>query len=464
MKHPRISRSCSGGAISIVFLLALVFICPARGQNVTNVSVGGNHVLFLESDGSLWGMGEDFVGALGNGSYDYTNLPEQLISGGVTAIAAGGDRLDSGHPEFSLFIKTDGSLWSMGNNESGQLGDGTTTNTNRPEEIVSANVVAVACGEWHSLFLKSDGSLWAMGLNGVGQLGDGSTTEAHSPEEIVSSNVIAIAAGDSHSMFLKTDGSVWTMGWNSFGQLGNGTTADSHSPVQIASNAVAISAKYEDSFFIKSDGSLWGTGWNRFGQLGDGTQTDAHAPKQIVSSNVVAVAGGDLHCLFIKSDGSLWGMGGINDSGELGDGTTAGTNRPEQIVSSNVAGIAAGDGDSYFVKSDGSLWAMGANNFGDLGDGTGTDQHWPVQIVPFPPGPTILGMSISGNDLIFNGLNGVAGGTYYTLMSTNLSVSRSNWVPVATNESITAGAFTFTATNAFNPNASQQFYILQLLR
>ena len=76
----------------------------------------------------------------------------------------------------SFFIKTDGSLWGMGRNDHGGLGDGSTTDRNVPIQILSSGVTEIAAGEHHSLFVKTDGSLWAMGLNSHGQLGDGSTT------------------------------------------------------------------------------------------------------------------------------------------------------------------------------------------------------------------------------------------------------------------------------------------------
>ena len=81
--------------------------------------------------------------------------------------------------------------------------------------LSASSVTAIAAGDLHSLFLKSDGSLWAMGYNGFGQLGDGNVndnTETNLPEQIVASNVTAIAAGDVHSLFLKSDGSLWAMG------------------------------------------------------------------------------------------------------------------------------------------------------------------------------------------------------------------------------------------------------------
>ncbi len=72
----------------------------------------------------------------------------------------------------SLFLKSDGSLWAMGYNGEGQLGDGTYNSTNRPKQIVAGGVTAVAGRGFHNLFLKSDGSLWAMGYNAYGQLGE----------------------------------------------------------------------------------------------------------------------------------------------------------------------------------------------------------------------------------------------------------------------------------------------------
>jgi len=255
-------------------------------SNVIAVAVGSGHSLFLKSDGSLWGVGDDSFGQLGDGGnyrYGYPPGPrqiEQIVSDSVTTIAAG---------QFhSLFIKSDGSLWGMGMNAYGQLGDGNPASpqfypdydsfTNWPVQIIPSNVVAVAAGRGHSLFLKSDGSLWAMGWNAYGQLGDGSFNYTNLPEQIISSNVTAIAAGGYHSLFLKTDGSLWAMGRNVKGQLGDGNYSNdpialncTNQPEQIvASNVVAIAAGQNHSLFLKADGSLWGMGDNYYGQLGDG--------------------------------------------------------------------------------------------------------------------------------------------------------------------------------------------------
>ena len=177
----------------------------------------------------------------------------------------------------------------MGNNNQGQLGDGVLNAfTNIPQEIVASGVTAIAAGENHSLFLKSDGSLWAMGFNSGGQLGDGTFASSIRPKEIVTNGVTAIAAGANHSLFLKSDGSVWAMGADFFGQLGDSANNDTAQPEEIIAGGVtAIAAGYDHSLFLKSDGSLWATGENNNGELGDGFDDvyspnyGTHTPEQI---------------------------------------------------------------------------------------------------------------------------------------------------------------------------------------
>ena len=91
-------------------------------------------------------------------------------------------------------------------------------------------VTKAAGGYYHSIFLKSDGSLWAMGYNAPGQLGDGTNNNTNRPEQIVASGVTAIAAGDQHNLFLKTDSSLWAVGYKVWGQLGDGTYNQTNRP------------------------------------------------------------------------------------------------------------------------------------------------------------------------------------------------------------------------------------------
>jgi alpha-tubulin suppressor-like RCC1 family protein/formylglycine-generating enzyme required for sulfatase activity len=361
--------------IRICLLVAVLLQALTGGaQPVTKVATGFDFSLFLKSDGSLWAMGFNGEGQLGDGTDNSTNLPEQIVARNVTAIAAGEDH--------SMLLKSDGSLWVMGANNYGELGDGTYNGANLPQLIEDGNVTGIAAGYWFSLFVKSDGSLWTMGDNNWGQLGDGTNVNTNLPVQIVASNVTAIAAGGDFSLFLKSDGSLWAMGDGEFGQLGNGADGGPDLPeIIVASNVTAIAAGFDDSLFLKSDGSMWGMGLNSDGELGNGTYNEVNLPEMIEASNVTAIAEGDYFSLFLKNDGSLWDMG-KNDYGQLGDGTYNEVNLPEMIEASNVTTIAAGNYFSLFVKSDGSLWAMGDNEGGNLGTGAsnyGTNE--PVEVV-----------------------------------------------------------------------------------
>ncbi len=359
--------------IRVCLAVAVLLQSLPGGAQLANpvriIAAGHDHSLFVMSDGSLLGMGNNQNGQLGDGTLNAkTNQPEQIVSSGVAAIAAG-----SSH---SLLLLSDGSLWATGDNAYGELGDGTFSSTNLLEQILASGVVAVAAGNGHSLFLKTDGSLWAMGWNNHGQLGDGTYANTNRPEPIPTGTVKAIAAGNGHSLILQSDGSLWAMGNNEAGQLGDGTFNPTNRPEQILPGAVKAIATLENhNLFLKRDGSLWAMGENAFGQLGDGTTNPANRPAHIVSSNVMAMAAGDSFSLFLKSDGSLWGMGS-NAHGQLGDGTTQNAIVPKQLIASNVTAVAAGGSHGLFLrnnpalKTSGNLWAMGWNYYGQLGDGT----------------------------------------------------------------------------------------------
>ena len=111
-------------------LVLLLFhaVASRAATTVTNIAAGKNSTLFIKSDGSLWGMGYNAVGNLGDGTSSDTNRPVQIISNNVVAIAAAGNH--------SPFIKSDGSLWTMGDNANGGLGDGFATGSTHPEQIV----------------------------------------------------------------------------------------------------------------------------------------------------------------------------------------------------------------------------------------------------------------------------------------------------------------------------------------
>jgi alpha-tubulin suppressor-like RCC1 family protein len=162
-----------------------------------------------------------------------------------------------------MATKIDGTLWTWGYNQFGQLGNGEPVGT-YPSGRVSSPVqvgalttwLSIAAGYSHSLAIKTDGTLWSWGGNygtGMGQLGLGDTAFRSSPVQIGALTTwLSIAAGGYSSMTIKTDGTLWSWGSNSYGQLGQGNTTNRSSPVQIGAltNWQKVSAGFYNAMAI----------------------------------------------------------------------------------------------------------------------------------------------------------------------------------------------------------------------
>jgi hypothetical protein len=127
---------------------------------------------------------------------------------------------------FAWYLHEDGrgmNAWTVGGNEHGQLGDESTTTRKTPAlmALSAAGNQDVAAGNGHTVLLRLDGSVWTVGLNDNGQLGDGGVTSRSTaaPMVLVGKGNLQVAAGRYHTICLQTDGSVWTVGSNTFGQL-----------------------------------------------------------------------------------------------------------------------------------------------------------------------------------------------------------------------------------------------------
>ena len=160
---------------------------PVQVFNLSKVTViagGEYHSLAMKSDGTVWFWGEDY-GPTGT-TYVSTSTPVQVSSPtNVTAIAGG--------KAHSLALKSDGTVLAWGSNKFGKLGNGTYTDADRdtPVQVSSlSNVIAIAAGFNHSLSLKSDGSVWSWGNNEYGELGDGTNTDKNTPVQVSNINLV----------------------------------------------------------------------------------------------------------------------------------------------------------------------------------------------------------------------------------------------------------------------------------
>jgi alpha-tubulin suppressor-like RCC1 family protein len=319
-----------------------------------------------------------------------------------------------------------GTVRCWGYNANGQLGDGTTTAIrSSPEWVLQSlgGIQSVVAGGQHTCALLASGGVSCWGANESGQLGDGTTTERHTPVPVLQSpggapltGVQALSLGFSHSCALLAGGVVECWGRNREGELGDGTTTNRSNPVAVRSAMTGVLTAVRDisvgewqacALMSGGDVQCWGT--NDHGQLGDGTTTNRTAAVSVLKSsggpplvNAQSVSVGYQHACaqLVGGEVRCWGD---NSSGELGDGTTISRLTPVAVLKSpggptltGVQDISLGGGFSCARFSAGDLACWGANDSGELGDGTTTARLTPVAVVLSPGGPPLTGVQTIG--------------------------------------------------------------------
>ena len=311
---------------------------------------------------SLYDWGDNDFGQLGNGTNNINYISPFLLTNGVVAEAAG--------DYHSLYLDTNNTLWALGEDNYGQLGIGVVANFYANPVLVTSNVVTMSGNQEYTLFVKANHTLWGMGLNYYGEFGNGTIGSIYSTPVYITNNVVLASAGTTHALFVKADGTLWAMGEGGDGELGIGSNTNCVYPMFVTNNVIIASAGTHSSFFVKADGTLWDMGYNTDGQLGLGNNTRVNVPTY-VTGNVVSASAGVNHFLYLKADGTLWGTGN-NSEGDFGVGNNINYNNTPQLILTNVAAMAAGNMFTTCLKADGTVWSAGFNPYGQLGIGTGS--------------------------------------------------------------------------------------------
>ena len=276
----------------------------------------------IKTDGSLWSWGNGDNGQLGLNDLVKRSSPTQIGSG-TDWSSVWANYWNTGA------IKTDGSLWVWGYNFYGDLGQNVGVpwpgpnaylgTTSSPIQIPGTTWASVAGGSHYFLASKSDGTLWGWGLNDEGELGQNNGVKYSSPVQIPGTTWNSVSSSNPGVVVAnKTDGSLWTWGAGSNGGLGQNNNATYSSPIQVGTDSTwnTFSAGYRSIRATKTDGTLWSWGSNTYGSLGLNNKTDYSSPMQVGTD-------------------TTWSGGGLKSRF-----------------------------DGYGFKTDGTLWGWGRNNTG----------------------------------------------------------------------------------------------------
>jgi alpha-tubulin suppressor-like RCC1 family protein len=442
----------NGGAIVINHNLTLkskawVGATPSATASATYhlghaVAAGAFHTMAADFTGQLktWGKENDL--RLGHLVTPFS-VPHVAMSSGVIDIDGGADDAASPPRAHSILLKEDGTVWCVGSNANGRLGNNSTSDPltwvqtltwNGSANVPLTDIRAVAAGNSSSYALSYDGFVYAWGRNqpSAPRIGIGSTsdinvlvaTKVKTNSTTFLDRIVAIAAGDGFAIALRDDGTVWAWGGNTLGQIGDNGGASAHREYAVQVNAgatnpgspgspltgiTAIAAGGSHSIAVTSSGLAVGWGEAAQGRLGNGYVSTTSKPKRrpvyVEESgtdpqfnNVRKVAAGGAVTLLINTSGQLWACGG-NGQHQLGDGTTTIRGYPVRVLQSagvpltpntsetaTIVDAAMGVQHGVALASSGKIYTWGFDTSGQLGDGTAssTDTAYATNSVLHP--------------------------------------------------------------------------------
>ena len=364
--------------------------------------VGGNcHYAALKGNGTVWTWGYNGNGQLGLGDTNARTEPtqakaEKILEDGTKEEELITDAIDiAASYNHTIILRADGTVWSTGYNQYGELGTGDTeerkifTQVKGPNgEGILENIVQITTGYYTGYALTTNGEVYGWGSNRYGELGQGSKSDdpvLYPTKMKKVSNIIQISSGAEYIVMLDAEGKVWGTGYNGNGQLGIGNTTLQTLPQQMTSisGIKEISAKSNNTYMLTEGGYVEGVGYNYYSQLGDGSSTDRTTAVYTKNtsnkyvSDAKHISAGE-NSVFISrkkdSEGNPQGMYviGRNDYGQLFTGnTTRAYYATEVEKEKDILTMALTEGQTgLMVDAEGNVYTVGYNGQGQIGNGT----------------------------------------------------------------------------------------------
>lgn len=298
--------------------------------------------------------------------------------------------------KFSVALKQDGTVWSWGQNNDGELGLGNTTEYDEPQQIteITEKITDVKTGYYHSIALTEKGEVYTWGYNGYGQLGNGTSENSTTPVKVTGlKNVAKIDAYKYMTIVSTQNGEVYVWG-RGYGKTpvklnfsrkiidvaGNIVLAENRKAYNLTETAsygkdlIKISAGESHYLGLTSDGEVYAWGGNGYGQLGDGTNTSTYTePTKVVTpdgkskiSKIVDISAGNMYSIITDKDGKVYTFGNY---GDYRTANTVHSNKPVEIQDLYKTELVAASegGHTAIVDWDGNVYTVGLNDYGQLG-------------------------------------------------------------------------------------------------
>lgn len=347
---------------------ARVFAVNSYGPSAFSAPSGS----FIPSAPRLYSWGNNASGSLGLNISQFTTTSSPIQVGSLSVWAQ-----TSVSNQNAGAVRTNGTLWTWGDNSRGQIGQGySNQNFSRssPVQIGSdTNWSQVSTGGGYAFAaVKTTGELWTWGGNDYGQLGQNNRIFRSTPTQVGTlTNWYQVSVGGIFSFAIKTNGTLWSWGRNFDGQLGQNDRVNRSSPVQVGALTDWSQVSAGNSGMcaaIKTNGSLWTWGTGYAGQTGQNDTAYRSSPVQVgVLTNWARVSAGQDFCAAIKTDGTMW-VWGNNQNGQLGQNNLVKRSSPTQVGAlTNWSQLSTGSSHCAVAKTDGTLWTWGNNNVGQLG-------------------------------------------------------------------------------------------------
>ncbi len=367
--------------IVVTLLAATPAFATSHAGNV--LATGSGYSCALSGAGTVQCWGSNITGQLGDGTTTDRKAPRTVV--GITTAT----QISANGGVHTCAVLVDGTVQCWGKNDYGQMGNGgnSSSYSTRPTGVTGiTSAVSVSAGRYHSCAVLASGAVQCWGQNNNGQLGDGTTVSSPLPVTVSGiSNAREVSAGNTHSCAVLTSGAIQCWGNNGDGQLGNNTTTRSSLPVTVSamSDAKQVAAGSGFTCAVRNDGSVQCWGNNGLGQLGIGTVTGATFKTPVT---VTGVAGATAISADLFSACALTNLGtvqcwGANTNGQLGRGTYTGGPTPQPVSNlANATSVSAGSSSTCALLANANVQCWGANTSGQLGDGTSIERTLPVTV------------------------------------------------------------------------------------